>query len=122
MGDKTPNDAVVMLACYQVEESEFDQFMGALRDTEDLYRKFGVVTSAPCIRLRSVENPEYIVELIEWLSPEHLQSVMENNEIMNMWGEIKALWKSGDFGMDKVPEAHVPWAVMRPIQNVSDRD
>ncbi len=116
MTSNNDNQSIVMLASYQVEPERLGEFVEILKDTEALYRSHETITSAPIIRLRSIENPEFIVELIEWRSPKHLNEVMENDEIMAKWSLIKSQWKDGDFGFSSIPEASIPWALMKPIQ------
>ena len=111
MTDATP----VMFACYEVEPDSRSSFIQLLNDTEAVYRSHSVITDLPIIRLESMKDPGFIVEIIEWKSQQALASVMENEEIQEKWSEIKAAWKDGDFPLSKIPESSSPWSVMRRI-------
>jgi hypothetical protein len=110
------DDPVVMLACYRVAAANFQSFLRLLNDTEDVYRAEDAITDAPVVRLQSIEDPTFVVELIEWRSPTALAAVQDNDAIQAKWSAIKEAWLDGDFPLSRVPEASVPWSVMRPIR------
>ncbi|MHC4956292.1 MAG: hypothetical protein ACYTGZ_20820, partial [Planctomycetota bacterium] len=95
------DQSIVMVASYRVDEQHLDAFIKTLKDTEALYRTYAVITDRPIARLQSMKDPEFLVEFIEWRSQRHLDAVMENDEIMAKWSQIKAEWKDGDFGWDR---------------------
>ncbi len=111
MNSPTP----VMIACYQIDEESRESFIQLLKSTEQIYRAHSVLTEQPILRLESVKDPGYIIEIIEWKSQQTLAEVMENNEIQAKWVEIKSSWKHGNFPISQIPEGSIPWAVMRKI-------
>jgi hypothetical protein len=104
-----------MLACYEIDPSDREGFLDLLRETERVYRDESVLTEGPILRAESLESPGLIVELIEWRSAKVLGAVMENEPIQVKWSEIKARWKRGDFPIGELPEADVPWSVLRSL-------
>lgn len=110
------DQTAVMFACYQVASQDQSDFLQLLVETEAVYRKHATITETPILRLQSLEDPAFVVEIIEWKSQQALEGVMANEEIMAQWSAIKAAWKHGDMGFDQIPEAKIPWAVMRPFR------
>jgi hypothetical protein len=104
-----------MIACYQIDEESRESFIQLLKSTEQVYRAHSVLNEQPILRLESIKDPGYIVEIIEWKSQEALEEVMENGEIQAKWAEIMSSWKRGDFPIGQIPEGSIPWAVMRKI-------
>ena len=78
MISKDDAQSIMMLASYQIEKERAGEFVEVLKETEALYRSHEAITAAPIIRLQSIKNPEYMVELIEWRSPKHLKMVMDH--------------------------------------------
>ncbi len=105
-----------MLATYQVEVADRAAFIQELIATEAAYREEQLVTDAPIIRMSSKEDPEYLLEIIEFKSAEALSSLMENANVQAHWGKLIGTWKDGDIAADRVPEAHIPWAILEPIR------
>jgi hypothetical protein len=104
-----------MLASYQVEIEDQTAFLDELVATEKAYRKEGLITDAPIIRMASKKNPEFILEIIEFADSQAVTVVMENANIQVHWVKLAGMWKKGDFAADKIPEAHIPWALMDAI-------
>jgi len=103
------SNSQVMLASYQVAVENRQAFLDELVATEAAYREANFVTDRPILRIASKENPEFIVEVIEFASAEALGQVMEHAGVQAHWGRLEAMWKDGNFAADRVPEMHAPW-------------
>lgn len=104
-----------MLASYQVELDEQQSFFAELVACEQAYRDEALITDAPIIRMSSKKNPEFILEIIEFVSEQAVADVMENDHIQVHWVKLAGMWKKGDFPASNIPEAHIPWALMDAI-------
>ena len=105
-----------MLASYQVKLEDQSDFLKELLATERAYREEGFITDKPIIRMRSKIDPEFILEIIEWVNCQAFQDVQENDRVMSHWGKLESLWKNGGFGLDKIPESKIPWVMMDVIE------
>ena len=106
-----------MLASYQVDLDDQKAFLEELIATEQAYREEKLITDAPIIRMASKKNPEFILEIIEFVSAQAVADVMDNSNVQGHWGKLAGMWKKGDFAADEIPEAHVPWALMDAIHS-----
>jgi hypothetical protein len=105
----------VMIACYKIDSKSFEAFHSLLKDTETIYRKYSVLADQPILRLQSPKDPDYTIEIITWKDQESLDIVMQNKEIQAKWSEIKAAWQKGDFPLTEIPEAAMPWSLLRSL-------
>ncbi len=101
-----------MLASYQVELDAQKAFLEELIATEQAYREEALITESPIIRMASKKNPEFILEIIEFVDSQAVAAVMNNANVQVHWVRLASMWKKGDFAADKIPEAHIPWALM----------
>ena len=104
-----------MLASYQVKVDEQKAFLEELIATEHAYREEGLITDLPIIRMASKKNPEFILEIIEFIDSQAVADVMNNANVQTHWVKLSGMWKKGDFAADEIPEAHIPWALMDAI-------
>ena len=102
----------IMLASYQVEPERRPAFVDELIATEAAYRAANFVTERPIMRMVSQRDPEMILEVIEFVSAEAVQAVMEHEGVQAHWAKLKSMWKDGDFAADRIPEVHVPWPLL----------
>ncbi|MEM7333111.1 MAG: hypothetical protein AAF490_13560 [Chloroflexota bacterium] len=104
-----------MLASYQIDEHHKQKFLDELVATELAYRDEGLITTQPIIRMASKKNPEFIVEIIEFVSEQAVADVMENEHVQKHWVKLAGMWKKGDFPLEQIPEGTIPWALMDAI-------
>ena len=104
-----------MLASYLVELDEQQAFLDELVACEQAYRDENLITDAPIIRMSSKKNPEFILEIIEFVSAQAVADVMGNDHVQVHWVKLAGMWKKGDFPAADIPEAHIPWALMDAI-------
>ncbi|MCP4415607.1 MAG: hypothetical protein GY805_03230 [Chloroflexi bacterium] len=104
-----------MLASYQVKLDDQKAFLEELIATEQAYREESLITNNPIIRMASKKNPEFILEIIEFIDSQAVADVMENANVQAHWVNLAGMWEKGDFAADEIPEAHIPWALMDAI-------
>jgi hypothetical protein len=108
-----------MLACYQVEATAQAALVAELKETENAMRDEGLITDSHVFRMRSKTNAEYVLAIFEWRDQASYASVMDNDRVQGHWAALKAMWKSGGFGVAGLPESDVPWALMDAISSSS---
>ncbi len=106
-----------MLASYQVPIDEQAFFLEELNATEQAYRDENLITAQPIIRMRSNKDPEFLLEIIEFVSTQAVADVMENAHVQKHWVKLAGMWKKGDFPAKQIPEANIPWALMEAIHS-----
>ncbi|MBV7331836.1 hypothetical protein KFU94_27130 [Chloroflexi bacterium TSY] len=101
-----------MLASYQVDLDDQEAFLAELNATEKAYRDEELITDRPILRMASKKDPEFILEIIEFVDSQAVADVMDNANVQVHWVKLASMWKNGDFAANNIPEAHVPWALM----------
>ena len=103
-------------ATYRVAVKDQDAFLKLLKDAEQTMREVGLITNRPIIRMRSLEDPELLLEIFEWADSGAFERAQKDPRILEHWGQFEALWKSGGFGLKTFPEAERPWAQFEPFE------
>ena len=62
--------------------------------------------------MASKKDPEFILEIIEFIDAEAVADVMKNANVQAHWFKLSKMWKKGDFAASLIPEANFPWALM----------
>ncbi len=97
-------------ATYRVEVDKQNDFLDLLRGAEATMRTEGLITARPIFRMRSLTDPELILEIFEWVDAEAFGRAQQDPKILEWWGKYEATWKAGGFGLCEFPEAQQPWA------------
>ena len=104
-----------MIASYRVKPADQNKFLNELQSTETAYQKAGLLSDKSIIRMTSRVDPEFIIEIIEWIDSQAFAAAQENSDILGHWGRLEEIWLDGGFGFDHVPESKNPWATFNPL-------
>lgn len=102
-------------ATYRVAVEKQEEFLQLLKGAEETMRAEGLITERPVFRMRSLEDPELLLEIFEWVDSEAFGRAQENPRVLSWWGKFEATWKEGGFGLSRFPEADRPWAQFESI-------
>jgi len=97
-------------ATYQVKQEHQDAFILLMKEAEQVMRQEQLITAQPIFRMRSLKNPEFIMEVFEWVDEQAFEQAQQNPKILAVWGKYQSIWEAGGFGVDRIPEAGMPWA------------
>lgn len=105
----------IVTATYRVSTERQAEFVELLQRCESTLREEGLVTGRSFLRMRSLEDPEALIELFEWVDEEAFGRAQENPRVLAWWGQFEEVWKEGGFGVSAIPESNMPWAQYQPI-------
>ena len=100
----------IVVATYRVAKERQPEFLDLLKGCESTMHKEGLITERKFVRMRSIEDPEIIIEVFEWVDSGAFERAQKNERVLAWWGRYESLWKDGGFEMTAVPEAGVRWA------------
>lgn len=112
----SPLKSQFVAATYQVPESSQAAFLELQRGCETAMREQGLITERAIMRMRSLEDPELLLEMFEWVDEGAFGRAIENAKVQAFWGQYEDLWKEGGFGLERFPEAKLPWAQFAAIE------
>ncbi len=102
-------------ATYRVAIEKQGEFVELLKGAEDSMRREDLITAREVLRMRSLAEPELLLEIFEWVDSKAFERAQQNPRILEWWGRFKATWKGGGFGLSQFPEAGQPWAQFETI-------
>ncbi len=102
--------AQYVTATYRVKQENQDAFKKLMQEAEEVMRAEQLITSQPVFRMQSLINPEYIIEVFEWVDEEAFNKAMQNPQVLSIWGQYQNIWEDGGFGMQQIPESAESWA------------
>ncbi len=106
----------IVTATYRVATDRQAEFLVLARGCEETMRSEALITDRQFIRMRSIEDPEILVEVFEWVDATAFDRAQENPRVLAWWGQYESVWKDGGFGMNAVPESAMPWAQYVPVE------
>ncbi len=102
-------------ATYRVVVEKQEEFVELLKGAEDTMRREGLITTREAIRMRSLAEPELILEIFEWVDSTAFERAQKNPHILEWWGKFEATWEEGGFNLSQFPEAGQPWAQFETV-------
>ena len=87
-----------------------EAFVELLKGAEAAMREAELITGTPIVRMRSLKNPELLLEVFEWVDSGAFGRARNDPRILEWWGKFEATWEEGGFGLSCFPEADLPWA------------
>ncbi len=102
-------------ATYQVKEDKQDGFINLMKQAETIMREEKLISSNPVFRMRSLTNPELLIEIFEWIDAQAFERAQQNPKVLSIWGQFQASWIDGGFGLIRFPESNQPWAQFSSI-------
>lgn len=105
----------IVTATYRVSTDRQAEFIQLLRQCEHTLREERLVTDRSFLRMRSLADPEALIELFEWVDEEAFDRAQQNPRVLAWWGQFEGLWKEGGFAVSAIPESNSPWAQYESI-------
>ncbi len=56
-----------------------------------------------------------LLEVFEWVDDQAFERAQQNPQALECWGGFESLWIDGGFGVERFPEAKLPWAQFASI-------
>lgn len=105
----------ITTATYSISDDRQPTFLELLRGAEATMREIGLITDRPVIRMRSLADPRFLVEIFEWSDAGAFERAQKDPRILEWWGKFEPTWEAGGFGLSELPEAAQPWAQFAPV-------
>ena len=102
-------------ATYRVAMQNQEAFLELLKGCEGTMRELGLISDRPAIRMRSLADPELLLEIFEWADAEAFGRTQKEPRVLEWWGKYEATWIRGGFGLTEFPEASQSWAQFKTI-------
>jgi quinol monooxygenase YgiN len=102
--------AQFVTATYRVKQNNLEAFILLMKEAEQVMRSEQLITSKPVLRMQSRINPEYVLEVFEWVDEEAFGRAQQTPKVLAIWGQYQNIWEAGGFGMNQIPESSESWA------------
>ena len=110
-----PAKTGIVLALYQVAKENEKALLKLMPKKRRYFLKAGYATRRAPILLRSRENPEILIEILEWKSDDAVAKAHKDPKVRAIWDEMAKLCKKMGKGLNELPELGTPFPHFDPV-------